>query len=370
MRIQKVLRAKGRTPVWRLSFYSTTAKGNVRRRFSSKEEALRFFKSQERLQQGGMPAQIAQATSGEKADIVAALEICAEGGFRLLDAVRSFANDKIMREARRPMPDTDRIEGDFLAGKTAQGCRPATLKSYLSAFGSIRLRAKQPLELLTHAELRNLLDAAKVSPVSKNNWRRHVRVFFGWLKRQGFRPDDPSEDLPTYKTARQDPCIFSAQEAERLMRTVEDQGPQFCRAYSLALFSGIRPKGIERLKIDDILLDERLVRVGYEQDKTGNKYFAPIPDNGIRWMHRYATNQILAVPRYWSRRLFAAAKLKSGHDILRHTFASHHLAAHGSADQTAAALNHRGTEMLFRHYRAAVKPADGKQFFHISPSVL
>lgn len=43
-----------------------------------------------------------------------------------------------------------------------------------------------------------------------------------------------------------------------------------------------------------------------------------------------------------------------------------HLAAH-TLDATVKALNHGNSEMLFRHYRAVVKPSEWKKLFTIFP---
>lgn len=328
---------------------------------------MRFFREQEKFIERGFPPELVQATSSRMADLVAALEISNLNGFRLMDAAEAFVKQRDASKNSHPMPASAVLEQEFLAEKRSEGCRPATLTAYASAFGSLRLRSTKALESLTRREIGDLLTRANVANSSKNNWRRHARVFLKWLKVRGYRTDDAGEGLPTYKAERHDPCIYTADESERLLREAESSAPQFVRAYALGLFCGIRPQGIARLTEVDILLDDKLVRVGWEQDKTGQKYFAEMPENLVAWLARFNTDQVLAVPRYHHRRILIAAGLNHGHDILRHTFASHHLAAHQSIEKTAHALNHRGAEMLYRHYRAAVKPADGVRFFQIRP---
>ncbi len=58
-----------------------------------------------------------------------------------------------------------------------------------------------------------------------------------------------------------------------------------------------------------------------------------------------------------------------GHDIMRHTFASYHLAYHGSPDRTAHELGHRDTNMLFRHYRQLVTKEEAEKFWDIRPEL-
>ncbi len=373
MKITKVNLSEKRGGVvkWLLFFWCPESRQRIRRRFDSEKEAKQFFQEHQRRRSRGIPASILHASAGALADVVVAMELAEKGGFTLSEAARVFAGKRQQDEALAMMPGRAELEAAFLASKKADGCRAATVQSYASMLGSLHLRLKEkPLHQLSTGELRALFErmAGQVRAVSVNNWRRHAHVFFEWLRAKGYRADNPCSDVPIVRLQRADPCIYSADEAERLMRAVEKVAPQYARAYALALFTGIRPKGIERLTEVDILLDEKLVRVGWGQDKTGQKYFAPIPANAHAWLIRYAEKQQLVVTRHEREKVLEVAELRHGHDILRHTFASHHLAAHASADMTAHALNHRGVDMLFRHYRAAVKPADGVRFFSILPS--
>ena len=352
---------------WLLEFYSAEKQTTVRLRFKSKDAAEKFYKETKKLRARGFPAALAQASPVLLADITAALSLIAGQGVRLVEAVEFFLKGRKDLAALRPMTGSEALVEEFLAAKRAEGCRTMTVKSHLNALAAIRTRSPKPIEMLTGSQLFDLLAAAKVSNVSKNNWRRHARVFYKWLKARGYRLDDAGAGVATFKQETKDPCIYTADESERLMRAAAATHPRFVRAYALGLFCGIRPQGIARLTEADILLDDKLVRVGWEQDKTGQKYFAEMPENLVAWLARFNTDQVLAVTKHCHTGILAAAGLRGGHDILRHTFASHHLAAHQSIEKTAHALNHRGAEMLFRHYRAAVKPAEGVRFFQIRP---
>ena len=58
-----------------------------------------------------------------------------------------------------------------------------------------------------------------------------------------------------------------------------------------------------------------------------------------------------------------------GHDIMRHSFASYHLAYHASPDKTAHELGHRDTQMLYRHYRQLVTREAAEAFWAIWPQL-
>lgn len=56
-------------------------------------------------------------------------------------------------------------------------------------------------------------------------------------------------------------------------------------------------------------------------------------------------------------------------DVMRHTFASNHLAAF-RAEKTIAALGHGDYTMLLRHYRQIVSRYQAKAFWSLTPNMM
>ena len=54
------------------------------------------------------------------------------------------------------------------------------------------------------------------------------------------------------------------------------------------------------------------------------------------------------------------------HDALRHGFASYFMAIEGE-DATREILGHGSFDMLFKHYRSAVRRSEGDAYFSILP---
>ena len=94
-------------------------------------------------------------------------------------------------------------------------------------------------------------------------------------------------------------------------------------------------------------------------------------------MYNYAVNRrhLSVNPAgavFYSRRkirtIREVANVEWGHDCLRHTFGSMHLAAFRNAGDTAEQMGHSSsTKMLFAHYRRAVREEDAKKFWQILP---
>jgi hypothetical protein len=75
---------------------------------------------------------------------------------------------------------------------------------------------------------------------------------------------------------------------------------------------------------------------------------------------------ILPTPARWHIHLSEirdAAGISWGHDILRHSFCSYHLARHHSPGKTAMEAG-RSEAVLVRHYRELVTPAAAAEFWY------
>ena len=92
-------------------------------------------------------------------------------------------------------------------------------------------------------------------------------------------------------------------------------------------------------------------------------------DNLIGWLmpYRKQSGQI-----HFSRKECAKVRKKANvkwcSDVLRHSYASYHLAHHENAALTSLQLGHRDSGLLFNNYRDLVTREDAARFWKISPS--
>jgi integrase len=139
------------------------------------------------------------------------------------------------------------------------------------------------------------------------------------------------------------------------------------RVVALLLYAGIRPDAesgeISRLLWQNVGKAE--IYVPQSASKTGADRLVPIRPVLRRLLMGHPASGPVA-PAGWRRawqRIRKAAGIASMQDVLRHTFASHYLAAFGE-DAAKQALGHAaGSTTLFRHYRRAVTEQQGKAFF-------
>ena len=59
-------------------------------------------------------------------------------------------------------------------------------------------------------------------------------------------------------------------------------------------------------------------------------------------------------------------------NVLRHSFGSYHYELNGNPNSTARAMGHKygNDDLLFKHYREAVRKGEGKKYFNIRPKPL
>jgi integrase len=159
--------------------------------------------------------------------------------------------------------------------------------------------------------------------------------------------------------------ILTADQQEAVLAAC--QGADELRTVALLLYAGIRPDAesgeISRLDWENVGKSE--IYVPQEASKTGADRHIPIKPVLRRALKGHPKSGPVA-PSAWRRswqRIRKTAGIGHMQDVLRHTFASHYLAAYGE-DAAKQALGHAaGSTTLFRHYRRAVTVESGRAYF-------
>ena len=159
--------------------------------------------------------------------------------------------------------------------------------------------------------------------------------------------------------------ILTLAEVEKVLdacQSVEER-----RVVALLAFAGIRPdaESGEIARLDWEAVGAKDVYIAPSVSKTGSDRHIPLTPRLRAEIDGHPTEGPV-LPAGWRRawqRIRKAAGIAGEQDILRHSFASHYLAA-TSEEQAKAAMGHTaGSSTLFRHYRRAVTQADGLAYF-------
>jgi integrase len=162
--------------------------------------------------------------------------------------------------------------------------------------------------------------------------------------------------------------ILTLAEVEKVLghcQSVEER-----RVVALLAFAGIRPdaESGEIARLDWEAVGAKDVYIAPSVSKTGSDRHIEISPRLRELLAGHPSSGPVR-PVQWRRswqRIRKAAGL-DGQDILRHSFASHYLAATDEAKAKAAMGHTAGSSTLFRHYRRAVTQADGLAYFGLKP---
>ena len=137
--------------------------------------------------------------------------------------------------------------------------------------------------------------------------------------------------------------------------------------FALCLFAGLRPSEANNFSLDQIDFKSKLIAVRPAVAKKRRQRFVDMSDNLVEWLTPYKS-----MAAYFSRKglelVRENAKVNWAPDILRHTYASYHIAMYEDATKTAHQMGHLRPDVLFNHYRNLVLPKDAKKFWAIRPA--
>ena len=204
------------------------------------------------------------------------------------------------------------------------------------------------------------------------NWKRStiegviakVGPFLNWCIRESYCIDNPLKYIIIPKEDEAKPSIFSPDQVACLMAAATSRDPGMIPYLALGLFAGVRPLEIERLTWPDVL--EQYIEIPAAKAKTRQRRLVSLSGNLKEWL-TLGGDLPLINKRKRLARLLKLTQLKWQPDIMRHSFASYHLAYHGSPDRTAHELGHRDASMLFAHYRELVTREAAQRYWAIRP---
>jgi integrase len=345
----------------------------VRRTFRSAGEAVKAWEqeSSKRSALGTGAYEISPSQLGE-----------AIGCFRQLEGTGLSLSEAVKLSLKNYRPKTasvllmDAIQG-FISTQRDRGAAQKTLIGYQSF---LRLLAeahssKTGIHEITETEIRKHL-AKYQKPASRNATIRHLRAFFRWTVKRGWRNDDPTEQIDKTREIDEAVTILTVPQVSKLL--AECAADEECRpllaATAIGLFAGLRTSELAALDWQDIHLigRQRFIEIAARKAKTRQRRIVSISGNLVAWLMPMAQPAGSVVPdRYRERheRLQTLAKLTPWpRNVLRHSFGSYHLGVHKNEALTAAEMGNSPT-VIFKHYRALVTPEAAGKFWKLSPRV-
>lgn len=239
---------------------------------------------------------------------------------------------------------------------------------------------------ITREEIEQWLFGNGWAPATIRTKLIDVRTFFNAGLKRGWITADPTAAIESIELDEKPPVILTVGQAGALLAAAREVEPGLTCYVALALFCGIRPEEIQRMQAVDVALERGHAEVRAEISKTRQRRLVEIPENCKAWLTlgldlppanvQHRMNRVRLRAGFEGYRRFRrdgreVREIVPGtpwaQDVLRHSFASYHVAMHGSADKTATQMGHRSTAMLFRHYRELVTKGEAEEFWRIVP---
>lgn len=219
-----------------------------------------------------------------------------------------------------------------------------------------------------------------VSPRTRNNLRNAIQTFFNFAKARRYLPKDHDElDAVAVAKARGGAIeIFTPAEMRTLLNAAP---PELVPFLALGAFAGIRHAEIQRLDWADVRFEDGIIEIRAINAKTASRRTIPILPNLTQWIrrlretagpvcsHRNMVNEIVDLVK-----AINASRVERGqkpdfawkHNALRHSFISYRVAVVQNVAQVALEAGN-SPQMIFRHYRELVRPADAQAWFDLAP---
>ena len=295
---------------------------------------------------------------GQRAQIIAAWKRCQADGVSLIDCVvgnNGKANPIALAESVQL----------FIKAKRKIGLRERSLTDLATSLRSFCAATTSSLvgEIKT-PHIERFLDGRDVRPKRRNVLRGNLVNFFNWAIASGYATVNPA--LAVERAIEDDAPVrvLTPAQTRELLRCAMNVDPRTVPYFTLALFCGIRPAEAMALNWDDISFEQRTVHVSPQKSKTRQNRFVSIPPNALAWLRLGGVLPCWFVRCRFKRFIRPRLPFKWSQDVMRHSFASYHLALHRNEASTCYEMGDNSTT-LFKHYRKLVTPEQAAEFFGI-----
>lgn len=260
-------------PFWQVEA-PAPGKGRIRKTFRSAEDA-RIYHERAKVAVHKFGSASMGMDEKARADAVRALEILAPYGVNLIDVARDYAARAAAAQGGKNLADA---VADFTKAKADKSdAYKRDLKGILDAFKEALPAATTAS--VTTAEINDFL--AGLHPVTANNRRRVLAVFFNWCVDQGQRMDNPAERAKVAKVAHGTPGIIKPEELAAMLAAAEDS---ILPAVVLGAFAGLRQAEIKRLDWRNVDLAESVVTLDAGSTKTNSRRAVRLPAAAVAWL--------------------------------------------------------------------------------------
>lgn len=343
------------------------------RRFFPTEDAALDYCAELMANRGDVASMFYKLTTFDQVALLRLVESMPGGVSELEEAVRMWVSHK---------PQRDSIPLEQLSKECTDAKQNAHCSHiYVKNFGScLRLfcagREKKLASDIRPAEIEAWLNGSNYGAETKKGYLKNIRTLFAYALKRGYVASNPALAVERPLTVQKPPGIHTVADCARLMRTCLEYDPRFAPFLAVQYFAGLRPTEARLLTPERIGPNQ--IEVQSKKVRSKSRRFVTISDNLREWLDLPSD----LPPVNWRKRLERVrrmARVKGDpvprlddfpwpHDVLRHSFASYHMAMWQNSDRTAHEMGDNA-KTVFAHYREVVTKAEAEKFWGIGPQV-
>jgi integrase/recombinase XerD len=217
-----------------------------------------------------------------------------------------------------------------------------------------------------------LMTLTNMKPASRNGIRRMLCTFFNYAKATNYCSENPAKARKPEKEIPPPVRVFTPDQANTLLNNVSAEVRPLI---AIGLFAGLRKEEILRLDWAQIDLADGYINLLAENTKKHRRRAVKILPVLDAWIRPYAKRAGPVYPfkgfiptSHIGKTVLQRCGIESWPPVgLRHSYASYHLKKFGKLDELALEMGHRGTAMIFEHYRELVPGRDADRYWNIMP---
>jgi integrase len=276
------------------------------------------------------------------------------------------------------------VANEFIKSRDAMQCKATTMRNYRSAIKILNEEYGQvEIHSIRKADIEDWIGESEWKPRTRKNYIVTLTTIFNYAISSEYCATNPAERVPRPILDDNPPGILTPDQAQALLAAALDCMPEMAAPIAIGLFAGLRRSEICALDWSEIDLDARTIEVKAAKAKTRQRRIVKIQENLLEWLLKAAkkTGEVAPDVDLFGERLKhlvngrAASKDDPGrppvvkewpHNGLRHSFGSFHFGKFKNENLTAAEMGN-SPGVVFKHYRAVVKPPEVDSFWQITP---
>jgi integrase len=233
------------------------------------------------------------------------------------------------------------------------------------------------LSEITAAELQAFLRERSIGPVSWNNWRRNLRIFFNFCAKEPnhWVRSNPADAIAHKKVNEEEVTILAVDQARSVLRGALQHCARQIPWLALGMFCGLRREEADQAQWQDIDWELGVIRVRSTKVRSASSRYVQLTEAAKEFLSLFKAESGPIGTNKFARRsdlkkLSQATGVDCVSNVYRHSFGSYYLAMHQDQAATMFQMGHQSAKTFVDWYRRPIPGIVAHAFWAIRPENL